>query len=169
MSRASVSAAPVSSPQAAPPVNPSSHSKLLTAAERALVNECFRLTCELQADKPKEKRLKQVKDLIAGWYPELGPDQTAVAPGDGCEVQIGARSIEKEWANLQDVQKAVGGWNILRAICTVTFKAVAGKIGNERAAALQVERQSGHRKVEAVAVVDMPCQRVHMDLPPKAA
>jgi hypothetical protein len=50
----------------------------------------------------------------------------------------------------------------------VTFKAVAGKIGNERAAALQVESQTGHRKVKAVAAVSAPCQRLHVDSP-KAA
>jgi hypothetical protein len=100
---------------------------------------------------PKEKQLNALSAEIQSWYPNLGANETAIASGARYDIQIGERAMEKTWASKQAVCKAAGGLKGLLKLCTVTYKALSGAIGNDAAAALQVETQTGHRKLKAVA------------------
>jgi hypothetical protein len=143
---------------------------VLTAEQRVIVDEFGDLDNERKAWARKEKRLKAVRATIQSWYPALAADKTELAVGTRYEVQIGERSVEKDWASLDAVQKALGGWRKLRAICQVTFDAVQDVLGKKAAESLQVEAQTGWRKLTAVAIVSVPCARVLPDAElPKAA
>ncbi len=141
----------------------------LNQSQRETVDEFGRLTLEVAAldfaRNPKVKRLDELKPEICGWYPKLGANESQSAEGYTHKIEIGARSVVKTWKTMTAVAKAVGGWIAFRAICTVTFKAVAGVIGNTKAEALQVEEQTGYRKLKAVAILSAPCGR---QLPPAA-
>jgi hypothetical protein len=119
---------------------------------RILIDELGRLQGEKQIWAPKEKRLAELTEQIRGWYADLAPDRTELAIGNDYEIQVGEQTIEKSWISMSAVSKAVGGIRRLAAVAlkTLTFKALAGVIGNTAAEALQVEAQTGHRKLKAV-------------------
>lgn len=128
-----------------------------------LATEYYHLSSEKAAGRwtAKQRRLDEIKDAILGSYPDLPANQTAVVTGVGCEVHIGEKAIEKSWGvSFQALSKALGGWAKLQKLCTVTFKAVAGVIGNSAAEGLQVENQTGHRRLVAVAILAVPCERI---------
>jgi hypothetical protein len=116
-----------------------------------------------------ESRAWTLRIVILNRYPDLGADQTELAAGTGCEVQIGQQSIEKNWVSMTAVREAAGGPEAFEGIATVDFKALAGIIGNTAAAALQTEERTGYRKVTAVAVISVPCERVLSAGLPRAA
>lgn len=124
-----------------------------TANQIAVINEFGGLYSQSQAWAPKQKRLDALKDEIRSWYPNLAADATELASSNCYVIQIGAKSIEKSWASMADVYKAVGGLKAFLKLCTVTFKALAGVIGNTAAEAMQVEERSGSRSVKAIPAV----------------
>jgi hypothetical protein len=109
---------------------------------------------------PKEKRLKELRTMIQNWYPDLAADKTEIAAGTRYDVQIGEKAIEKDWASINAVFDATGGLDVFKKVCTVTFKSLSGILGSTACEALQVESQTGHRKLKAVArlapVIELP-------------
>ncbi len=94
---------------------------------------------------PNNKRLEFLSDEIQSWYPDLAANATALAVGDIYTVQVGEKAVVKSWKSLAAVSKAVGGARAFQKLVTVTFKALAGVIGNTAAEALQTEPQTGLR------------------------
>jgi hypothetical protein len=130
---------------------------VLTPAQTALIDEFGELYRENQAWAPKEKRLEALRQIIRSWYPDLAADRTEVAYGTLYELQIGEKPIEKTWVSMAAVYKAAGGLKAFLKICTVTFKALSGVLGNPAAEALQIEERTGQRKLKAVArVIELP-------------
>jgi hypothetical protein len=121
------------------------------STQSEVATEFYKLYCEKQIWSPKEKRLDELTEIIRGWYPDLAGDQTAIAFGDGCEVQIGQKPVEKTWTSMHAVYKAAGGLKPFLKLCSVTFKALSAAIGNAKAEALQSEAQTGKRRLVAVA------------------
>ena len=138
----------------------------LTPAQIAVIAEFGPLYNASKVWAPKEKRLTALSAEIRSWYPDLAADQTAIAEGLDFDVQVGAKKIEKTWKSIAAVSKAVGGWKAFMKICTVTFKALSGVIGQGPAEALQVESQTGYRKLVAVARIPASVEIVEL---PKAA
>lgn len=108
---------------------------------------------ESQVWAPKQKRLEEIKETIRGWYPDelLAPDQWAYPEGSRYIVQVDPRPFEKSWNSMAAVIKAAGGMRNVLSICTVTFKALSGAIGNSKAEALQTEARTGKRRLKAIA------------------
>ena len=138
----------------------------LTPAQLATIAEFGPLYNARRVWAPKEKRLDELSIEIRSWYPDLAADQTAIAEGLDYDVQVGEKKVEKNWISIAAVSKAVGGWKGFQKICTVTFKALSNVIGNGPAEALQVESQTGHRKLVAVVRISPPVEIVEL---PKAA
>ena len=138
----------------------------LTPAQREVIDEFGPLDNARKVWAPKEKRLTALSAEIRSWYPDLAANETAIAEGFEFDVQVGEKKIEKTWKSLTEVSKAVGGWSKFRQICTVTFKAISGVIGNGPAEALQVESQTGYRKLVAVVRISPSVEIVEL---PKAA
>ena len=136
-----------------------------TPTREQLVDEFGELSREAQAWAPKARRITALQTEIRSWYPDLAADQTAIAEGTSYDVQVGEKSIEKDWKSMAAVVKAVGGMKNVLKLATVTFKALSGVLGNSAAEALQVEARTGYRKLHAVARVT---PAVAVDLP-KAA
>jgi hypothetical protein len=94
-------------------------------------------------------RLAFLKDAAKSWYPGLAAsDQTTEVIGD-YELQIGVRTFEKSWVSMAKVYEAVGSLSKFKSLCTVTFKSLSAALGAEKAAALQVETQTGSRRIKA--------------------
>lgn len=126
---------------------------LLTDSQRQKVDRYAVLDNERKRWSRQEREFYRLCKEIQSWFPDLGADETALAEGYKFEVEIGVKSKERDWISIAAVSEAVGGWKILKKICTVTFKAVAGVIGNAAAEALQSETQTGHRKLTPVAIL----------------
>jgi hypothetical protein len=131
------------------------------AARKTLIDEFGGLSRERDAWTPKGKRMDALAVEIRAWYPDLAADQTALAVGTLYEIQVGEKSIEKTWKSIAAVCKAAGGWPKFQKLCDVTFKALAGVLGNSAAEALQTEARTGNRRLKAVArvapaVVELP-------------
>jgi hypothetical protein len=142
---------------------------LLTPAQLAVVAEFGPLYNARKVWAPKEKRYKALCIEIQSWYPTLPAGETALATGMDYDVQVGEQATVKDWGSLSAVCKAVGGWQKLLKLCTVTFKAVSGVIGITAAAAMQVEAQTGYRKLTAVARVAPAANLPLAIVPSKAA
>lgn len=130
----------------------------------SVIDEFGELYRQSQLWAPKEKRLEILKEEIRGWYPDLPADQSTTAIGNLFEAQIGEKPVEKSWKSMQAVSKGAGGLKEFMKLCTVTFKALSEKIGEKPAAALQVEEQTGKRRVKAV-----PLSAAAIDLEPQKA
>jgi hypothetical protein len=118
-----------------------------------VATEFYRLYCEKEIWKPKEKRFDELTEIIRSWYPNLDALETAVVQGIGCEVQVGQKPIEKFWPSMSEVCKAAGGFRPFLRVCTVTLKALSGAIGKDKAESLQMEARTGKRRLVAVAVL----------------
>jgi hypothetical protein len=123
------------------------------STQAEVATEFYKLYCEKQIWAPKEKRFDELTEVIRSWYPDLAADQTAIAQGTGCEVQVGQKPVVKFWKSKAAVVKAAGGFKAFLLLCTITFDALSGAIGKAKAEALQSEAQTGKRRLVAVAVV----------------
>jgi hypothetical protein len=138
----------------------------LTESQRHRIDRFGYLYARKQARAHEEKEFEALRKEIIDWYPTLGNDQTELAEGFEYQIQISEKSIVKRWLSMTALTRAVGGYHKLTAICIVTFKAVADLIGNAAAEELQGESQTGWRKLKAVPIIAVPCERVQ---PKKAA
>lgn len=142
----------------------------LTESQRLIVDEAGKLILELAPFYGKQKRLDELKPLILNWYPNLGALEAEIAVGNTFEVHVGQKTIVKSWLSMDAVSAAVGGWEAFKKVCTVTYTALSeSPLGIKAAQALQTESRTGYRKMKAVAIVSVPCER---ELPvelPKAA
>jgi len=132
-----------------------------TSEQIAIFDEFGDLYQESQIWAPKQKRLDALKETIRSWYPdeELHPSRWAYPEGNRFVIQIDPRPFEKSWVSMAKVCKAAGGMRAVLAICDVTFKALAGVVGNSAAEALQIEARTGKRKIKAIQrliAVEMP-------------
>jgi len=125
---------------------------MATPEQIAAFDEFGDLYMESQVWAPRQKRLDDLKETIRSWYPDelLHPTLWAYPEGDRFVIQIDPRPIEKSWKSMAKVCKAAGGLKGLLAICDVTFKALAGVLGNSAAEALQTEARTGKRKLKAI-------------------
>jgi hypothetical protein len=121
------------------------------ASRKLLTDEIGDLLRDRQIWAPKEKRLKVLMPVLLGWYPDLAANETEIAQGERYEIQIGEKAIEKDWASMDAVYDATGGLDVFKKVCTVTFKSLSGILSRTVCEALQVESQTGHRKLKAVA------------------
>jgi hypothetical protein len=126
---------------------------VLTPAQIAVIDRFGRLYLEKQAFGPKLKELETLAAVIRFWYSDLPADQTALAIGTQYEVQVGEKSIEKDWTSMPAVSEACGGLQAFYELCTVTFKALSGVVGDTAAAALQTEERTGSRTLKAVPIL----------------
>jgi len=118
---------------------------------RPVYDEFHTLYQRKLARAPEEKRFEELTEIIRDWYEDLPADQSALAEGNHCVVQIPAKTIEKTWLSMKAIYAKIGPAKFL-AICSVTFKALSGLIGNDAAAELQVEARTGSRKLKSVAL-----------------
>lgn len=126
---------------------------MLTPAQTAVIDRFGWIYTKKQAFAPLAKELESLAIQIRGWFPDLAADQTALATGTQYEVQVGQKSIEKDWRSMAEVRKAAGGLAEFYELCTVTFKGLSGVVGETAAAALQTEERTGSRKLVAVPIL----------------
>ncbi|MDP9171442.1 MAG: hypothetical protein M3N54_12550 [Acidobacteriota bacterium] len=147
-----VSPVPANVPLASPSIDAISPIEI-TPAQGATLAEFAELYLWQQSIAAKLGKLEKMKGEIKSWYDDQPAALDFTASARGYEVQVSARSIEKQWTSVRKVYKAVGSLKDFLGICTVTFKAVAEKIGAEKAEALQVESRTGSRRIKAFAQV----------------
>lgn len=122
----------------------------LSQEERQAVEEFVQLDLWRRSIERDIKRHEDLKDRLKGWFAHLPAEGEFEIEGNGFVVQVGANSKEKTWTSLRAVMKACGGVSQFLTVCTVTFKAVSELIGEKAARALQVEEQTGSRRLKVV-------------------
>jgi hypothetical protein len=125
----------------------------LDAAQTALKLEFAALDVWKRSVQFKITRHEKLTEELKPLYDDLGADAETTEQVGDYELVIGARSMKKDWRSTREVYKAAGSLAKFLQVCTVTFKALSGSIGNDAAEALQVETQTGSRRIKAFAKI----------------
>jgi hypothetical protein len=88
---------------------------VLTPAQIALIDEFGKLYGEKQSWTPRERRMELLTETIRSWYQDLPAEQTAIAVGTDCEVQVGEKPVKKSWISIPAVCKALAAGKTLRS------------------------------------------------------
>jgi hypothetical protein len=132
----------------------------ITSGQIELIDEFGKLDAWLQSVQRDIRRHGELKDQIKSWFDGLPGEQEETVRGNVYEIQVGQKSIEKRWIKMSKVYSAVGRLSTFLSIATITFKALSGVIGEEKAKALQVEERTGSRRLKAFRRADVSAQQL---------